>query len=91
MPDQVPRIRSTHTADGGIVMNIESGKMFSLNPSGSVMFQLLTQGLDEKAIVDELVRRFEIPPTVAKHDLSEFRSALNGHGLIRGKEVVPQE
>jgi hypothetical protein len=91
MPDQGPRIRSTHSADGGIIMNIESGKMFSLNPSGSVMFQLLTQGLDQKSIVDELVRRFGISAAVAKHDLDEFRNALNGHGLILGEEVIAPE
>ena len=89
MTAQSSRIHSTHTADGGIVMDVDSGRMFSLNSSGSVMFQLLTNGLDEQSIVKELVRRFGISAAVAKHDLDEFRSALNRHALI--KEVVSLE
>lgn len=76
------RIRSTHTPDGGIVMDVDNGRMFSLNSSGSVMFQLLTRGLDEQSVVDELVRLFGIPAAVAQRDLDEFRSALNSHALI---------
>jgi len=89
MTAQRSRIRSTHTPDGGIVMDVDSGRMFSLNSSASVMFQLLTNGLEEKSIVDELVRRFGIPVAVAKHDLEEFRSALNSHALIN--EVASPE
>jgi hypothetical protein len=70
-------------------MDVDSGSMFSLNSSGSVMFQLLTNGLDEKSIVEELVRRFGIPAAVAKRDLDEFRSALKSHALI--KEVASPE
>jgi hypothetical protein len=83
MTDQGSRIRSTHTPDGAIVMDVDSGRMFSLNSSGSVMFQLLNNGLDEKSIVDELVRRFGISAAVAKRDLGEFRSAMNRLALIK--------
>jgi hypothetical protein len=86
MTAQGSRIRSTHTPDGAIVMDVDSGRMFSLNCSGSVMFQLLTDSLDEKSIVDELVRRFGISAVVARRDLGEFRSALNSYALI--KEVA---
>jgi hypothetical protein len=85
------RIRSTHSSEGGIVMDIDRGKMFSLNSSGSLMFQLLARGLDEKAVIDELVRRFEISAAVAKHDLDEFRKALNSHALISSEEVASPE
>jgi Coenzyme PQQ synthesis protein D (PqqD) len=91
MPAQGSRIRSTHTADGGIVMDVENGKMFSLNSSGSVIFQLLSEHLDEKSIVDELVRRFGISAAVAKRDLDEFRSALNNHALIPGNDAASPE
>jgi len=89
MTAQRSRIRSTHTPDGGIVMDVDSGRMFSLNSSASVMFQLLTSGLEERSIVDELVRRFGIPAAVAKRDLNEFRTALNSHALIN--EVASPE
>jgi DeoR/GlpR family transcriptional regulator of sugar metabolism len=55
------------------------------------MFQLLTNGLDEKSIVDELVRRFGISAAVAKRDLDEFQSALHSHTLIPRKEAGSPE
>jgi hypothetical protein len=72
-------------------MDIDRGKMFSLNSSGSAMFQLLAQGLDDKTIVEELARRFGISAVVAKRDLDEFRTTLNSHALIPSREVAPQE
>jgi hypothetical protein len=81
MPRQGARIRSTHCADGGIVMDIDRGKMFSLNASGSVMFQLLAKGHDEKTIVDELTQQFGISADEAKKDLHDFQNNLNAHDL----------
>lgn len=84
MPAPNTRIRSTHSSDGGIVMDVDRGKMFSLNGSGSAMFELLANGVDEKTIIDKLGRRFDIPVTVAKQDLDEFREALQCHGVLPG-------
>jgi hypothetical protein len=76
------RPRSVHTADGGVVLDIRSGKMFSLNATGSMIFQLLDQGSTEDQIVKELVRRFAIPTDVAKTDIAQFCEALKGHALL---------
>jgi hypothetical protein len=82
MSDQSRRVRRVQTGDGGIVMDIDNGKMFSLNASGSVIFELLSSGLDDSSIVAELVRRFEIAPDVAKKDLGDFREALRQVSLL---------
>jgi hypothetical protein len=76
------RIRSTHTSDGGIVLDISKNRMFSLNSSGSVIFQFLENGSPEDQIIGELVRRFGIPVEVAKKDLDEFRQALGNFTLL---------
>ena len=91
MPAANTRIRSTHSSGGGIVMDIDQGKMFSLNASGSAMFELLAKGLDDETIVDELRRRFEIPATVARQDLDDFRKTLHGHALLPDGKAVSQE
>jgi len=80
------RIRSTHTADGGIVLDIDKGRMFSLNSSGSTIFQLIENGFREDRIVEELVRLFGIPADVAKSDLDEFRKSLENLALLTGNE-----
>jgi hypothetical protein len=91
MPALNTRIRSTHSNGGGIVMDIDRGKMFSLNASGSAMFELIAKGFDDEAIIDELRRRYEIPAAVAKQDLGDFRKALHGHALLPVGEAASQE
>jgi hypothetical protein len=76
------RIRSTYTADGGIVLDIDRGRMFSLNSSGSAIFHLMESGLCDDKIVEELVRLFGIPVDVAKRDLNDFRETLKNHSLL---------
>jgi hypothetical protein len=82
MPAMRERIRSAHTADGGIVLDIDKGSLFSLNSSGSAIFQLMETGSCEDKIVEELVRRFAISEDVAKRDLNDFRETLKNHALL---------
>ena len=81
MPEQPSRIRAAHSAEGGVVMDLDRGKLFSLNGTASAMYKLLAAGLTEQAIVDELTQRFNMPADTVKHDLCEFRSALRLHAI----------
>jgi Coenzyme PQQ synthesis protein D (PqqD) len=81
MSEPQARIRTLHSPEGGIVMDIDQGKLFSLNATGSVVYQLLAQGFDEQAIVDELTCRFSIAADTAKQDLHAFQNALRFHAL----------
>lgn len=91
MPAMRERIRSAHTADGGIVLDIGKGRMFSLNTSGSAIFQLMETGSREDSIVEELVRRFGISVDVAKRDLSDFRETLKNYALLTGSGLRAPE
>lgn len=73
--------RSIHTAEGGVILDIDNGRMFSLNSSGSVIFQLLEQGASKDRIIDELVKRFDIPADVAAADLADFCTSLKNYAL----------
>ena len=85
------RPRSVHTADGGVVLDIARGKMFSLNTSGSVVFQLLEQRRTDQEIVDELVRQFAIPADAARADLVDFRRSLEEFSLLATHPNAPKE
>jgi hypothetical protein len=74
--------RSVHNAEGGVVLDLNHGRMFSLNASGSAIFQLLEQGISEDRIVEELVRRFAIPADTARADLTDFRKSLERLSLL---------
>jgi Coenzyme PQQ synthesis protein D (PqqD) len=91
MPAIPERIRSTQTADGGVVLDINKGRMFSLNSSGSIIFQLLKDGLPEDKIVEELVQRFGISAVLARKDLDEFRESLAKLALLTGNEALAME
>jgi hypothetical protein len=78
--------RSLHTADGGVILDIKSGKMFSLNGSASLIFQLLERGLSDREIVEQLVEHFAISADVAESDLAEFRKSLANHALLSAEQ-----
>jgi hypothetical protein len=61
MSPRLKRQRSVHTAEGDVVLDTDSGRMFSPNASGSVILRLSEQGLTDAQIADELVKRFAIP------------------------------
>ena len=91
MPSIRERIRSSQSPDGGIVLDIDKGKMFSLNSSGSVIFQLLEKECSDKRIVEELARLFGIPADVAKRDLRDFCESLKHHALVAGNGISARE
>ncbi len=82
MSPRPERPRSVHSTYGGVVLDIDRGRIFSLNASGSAIFQFLEQGLREDQIVEELVRKFDIPVETARTDLIDFRKSLENLSLL---------
>jgi hypothetical protein len=75
-------VRSTHSQDGGIVLDILHGQMFRLNFVGSRILDLLKQGSAEPAIAEQLAREFGIDRTTAETDVREFVETLEKHHLL---------
>jgi hypothetical protein len=75
-------VRSTHTSDGGVVLDIRQGQMFSLNPIGSTIFELLKGGRCKSEIVNALTSQFEMSKDIAEADVGEFIESLQRLGLI---------
>ena len=86
MSPRPERPRSVHTAIGGVVLDVDRGRMFSLNASGSAIFQLLERGLTDDEVVSALVKQFDIPDDVARTDLADFRRSLQNHALVTRHE-----
>jgi hypothetical protein len=85
-----PRLRHTRNADGGVVLDIDRGKMFSTNATGAVLFELLSVGLGDNAIIAEFAKRFGVSTEVAAADLNRFRESLRQHALSFPPPVVPR-
>ena len=75
-------VRSTHSKDGGIVLDILHGQMFRLNFVGSKILELLKQGFSEPRIAEQLAREFGIDRATVEADVREFVEILEKHHLL---------
>jgi Coenzyme PQQ synthesis protein D (PqqD) len=75
-------VRSTHSQDGAVVLDILHGQMFRLNLVGSQMLELLKQGHSENEIAEQLSQEFGIARETVASDLQEFLTHLEKHHLI---------
>ena len=85
IPDTV---RSTHSPDGAIVLDIRQGQMFSLNFVGSRILELLRSESTAAPIVDRIVIEFGVGREQAESDFDEFVLALKKYRLL---EQLPRE
>lgn len=75
-------IRSTHGQDGAIVLDVQQGQMFNLNPVGSRILELLESGSAQADIVDMISREFNAKREVVENDVREFIESLKKHKLV---------
>ena len=78
-------VRSTRNEDGGIVLDIDHGQMFRLNPVGALILQLLGNGCAEAEIVQEIARQYNTSEETVLADLREFLQSLEEHKLVRSQ------
>jgi len=76
-------IRKTETADGGVLLDVHHGQMFSLNVIGSKILDLLQQGYDESRIADEISRDYGMSKNVVRADVIEFIETLQKHHILQ--------
>ena len=82
MAGLLDRLRSVDSPDGGVVLDIENGNMFRLNPIGMRILSRLTQGTPAADIVEEISRDYSVDPQIAREDFENFLASLQGCGLI---------
>ena len=76
-------VRSMINQDGGILLDIDHGLMFSLNIVGSKIIEKLQQGLEPSQIIEEISTEFDISRAVAQKDVEEFLECLQKQALLR--------
>ena len=79
-------IRTTITQDGAVLMNIKGGSMLTLNPSGSIIWQQLSDGRSPEQITSHLASEFGISREQASADVNEFLEQLEAQHLIESAE-----
>jgi hypothetical protein len=75
-------VRTTHNGDGAVVLDIHHGRMFTFNPTGSRILELINTGVEEREIALTLAREFFADPRMAEADVGEFLTLLRRHALV---------
>src|SRR3984885_1247728 len=78
-----PGVRETASEDGAVLLDIEQGICFSLNPVGLKIWGLLKKRCSLDQIADALAQEFSVPRDQILLDASEFVEALEAKHLIR--------
>jgi Coenzyme PQQ synthesis protein D (PqqD) len=79
-------VRSTHSQDGAIVLDVQQGQIFNLNFVGSRILELLKTGSTESAIVDQISREFGVSSDLADNDVRQFLQNLKKCHLVEEHE-----
>src|SRR5713101_1113400 len=79
-------VRSTRNEDGGIVLDINHGQMFRLNPVGALILESLAKGSGETEIAKEIARQYSIGEETAAADVREFLESLEEHKLVHTQQ-----
>ena len=88
MPPIGDRFRSVDTPDGSVLLNVEDGKMFRLNPIGMRILSLLNQGVPADRISEEISRDYGVDLETVREDVRNFFKSLNDSGLVDSDVTV---
>ena len=71
-------------SDGAVLLNLQTKRYFSLNETGTRIWEMVQQTADEDAIVATMLREYDVNESMAR---SEVRRILDE--LIEAQLIVP--
>ena len=77
-----PGVRETASEDGAVLLDVEQGICFSLNPVGLKIWQLLKTRHSVDEIADELAQDFPVSRSQLLSDVIEFLQSLETKRLV---------
>lgn len=84
-------VRSTRNQDGGVLLDIQRGKILRLNFTGALILEQLQQGQSQSQIADGISQEFSISREVVHRDVDDFMKSLEQQHLLfdDGLEELP--
>lgn len=76
------KVRFTHGKDGGIVLDLQSGQVFRLNPIGVWILKAVESGKSQPEIIRELAGNCNTNEETIRPDVLSFLRALEKRELI---------
>ena len=84
------RVQETASEDGAVLLDIEQGICFSLNPIGLKIWQLLKTHHSVDEIADELAQDFPVSRSQLLSDVVEFLQSLEAKHLVHRADQTPR-
>ncbi|MGH8911041.1 MAG: PqqD family protein [Acidimicrobiia bacterium] len=67
---------------GGVVLNIENGDYYELNPAGRFLWEQMEAGADREALVAALAHQYGIEEATCGADVDAFLADLRSRQLL---------
>ena len=90
LADDEELTQQTLADDTGVILDVDSLRVLSLNETGMFLVDCLRQGVaSEAALVARLVAEFEVDPAIAAEDVRAFVDELATYLIERRKRPRP--
>jgi Coenzyme PQQ synthesis protein D (PqqD) len=78
----IPEALVATLADGAVLLNLQTKRYFSLNETGTRIWEMVQQTADEEAIVTTLLGEYEVEEAMARSEVRRILDELLGAQLI---------
>lgn len=72
----------TQLDDEGVILNLRSKYYFTVNATGLRVWQLLQKGLDQEAIVEQLMVEYDIDAATCRADVAALLAGFKREALL---------
>jgi hypothetical protein len=69
-------------SDGAVLLNLRTKRYFSLNETGTRVWELLLEGRTEEEIVRTMTQEYDVTEDAARRETAEVIAALRDNELI---------
>ncbi|HEY8795386.1 MAG TPA: PqqD family protein [Gemmatimonadaceae bacterium] len=69
-------------SDGAVLLNLQTKRYFSLNETGTRIWELVQQAADEESIVATMIREYEVDEATARTEVRRILDELIEAQLI---------
>jgi hypothetical protein len=83
-----PSVRSVFSQDGAVLMEIKQGMMYTSNPVGGRILELLSQGRSAENVVETISCECAVSKETVRHDLERFIEQLRSYGLVEQEKAT---
>lgn len=79
---QVAGLISADMDQEKVMLNIENGKYFGLDPIGRYIWELIEKPHTARAVVDVLLNEYDVEEKICQNQVMNFLNRLHTQGLI---------